>query len=105
LATAVVRDRNGAAVGRARILYFSFLGAAIVLFTTASEVASVSGNAWTLGLCHFLILAAAIGCAIGAWYTAVMIASVHKVAWPLTLSTVLVVTACLIRLATWLRAA
>jgi hypothetical protein len=101
LAAAAVRATKGAALRRARLFYFGFLGASLVLFAVAQAMGSRSGNAWTLGLFHFIALSAAIGCGLAMWYTAVMIASVHKVAWPLTLSTFLVASACLIRLATW----
>jgi hypothetical protein len=105
LAAGAFRAKKGAALRRARTIYFSFLGGALVLFTIALLMGSPSGSAWSLGLSHFIVLMAAIGCGLGMWYTAVMIASVHKVAWPLTLSTCLVATACLIRLATWLLSA
>jgi hypothetical protein len=89
-------------VTRARTLYFSFLGAALVAFAVGSSLGARFDDGSIVAIARFLTYAIAIACAAGTWYTSVMIASVHKVAWPLALSTSLVVAFCVRFALTWL---
>jgi hypothetical protein len=78
-------------MARAKLFYFGFLCAAIVLFGCASWLPSGADDVGsTRGLIRFLVMFAAIGGAIATWGTAVMIASVHRVLWPLATTTVLI---------------
>jgi hypothetical protein len=81
-------------VKRAKIVYFSSLGAALGLLALAATLTFGSAcSEWPCGFVRFVVLIAAAGSALGAWGTAVMIASVYKVAWPLLLTVTMVVLA------------
>jgi hypothetical protein len=76
------------------LVYFSFLGAALLLFGLGALLTPhVDGDGAGLGLLRFLVLLVAAGSAIGTWGTAVTIASIHKRTWPLYLAVAMVLLA------------
>jgi hypothetical protein len=78
-------------VKRARRLYFSFLGAALVVLSLRAALPAAESDAGWGAIFDFLVTCVGIACAVGTWGTAVMIASVHKVTWPLVLSAGIVI--------------
>jgi len=78
-------------VKRARRLYFSFLGATLVVFGLRAALPAAESDAGWSAIFNFLVTCIGVGCAMGTWGTAVMIASVHKVTWPLVLNVGIVV--------------
>jgi hypothetical protein len=78
-------------VKRAQRLYFSFLGATLVIFSLRAALPAAESDAGWTAIFRFLVTGVGVACALGTWGTAVMIASVHKVTWPLVLSAAIVV--------------
>jgi len=78
-------------VKKARRLYFTSLGAALVVFSVRAALPAAESDAGWGAIVTFLVTCVGIGCVIATWGTAVMIASVHKVTWPLVLSAAIVV--------------
>jgi cytochrome bd-type quinol oxidase subunit 2 len=80
-------------VRRKSQIYFTFLGAAVLLFGLGALLTPLADGDVGLGLLRFIVLCLATACAIGAWGTAVAIVSIHKETWPLYVTVALVVLA------------
>jgi hypothetical protein len=78
-------------VKRARRLYFSFLGATLVVFSLRAALPAAASDVGWAAIFNFLVTCLGVACAVGTWGTAVMIASVHKVTWPLVLNAGIVI--------------
>lgn len=76
---------------RARGLYFSFLGATLVVFSLRAALPAAESDVGWGALFNFLVTCVGVACAVATWGTAVMIASVHKVTWPLVLNAGIVI--------------
>jgi hypothetical protein len=76
-----------------RHIYFTFLGASLVLFGLGALLTPLVEGHVGLSLLRFIVLCSASASAVAAWGTAAAIASIHKVTWPLYITVTLVVLA------------